>query len=296
MHARQLIELAAWIATHGAALVRMPTPLSASGLNLYWSSAKCRLDRWGRELKHLSSVPEAAGPKPPRSRSSPRPLLEEVLTGEILARVSAAVFTAHDRRRQTNECEPLARNLLQGQLDARQRVLNLIANSPVLDPELAVELNRLRRRCERWSDLLIAKLLLADDVLEFAVEPDRAADFAEGLREKSSPQAWPILLGSLQAAFQNLLAPHSPNADLNEQIAAGLLSCFPGESFDAYGLVPSLWLVRMSHTTSDAQGMIDDMLAIESGARSSASPSTRDALPTSSRRPAGVHRRFHGPK
>ena len=297
MHARQLIELAAWIATHGATLVRTPARLSASGLNLYWSSAKCRLDRWGRELKAISSSVENEA-KRPRPRSAIRPLVEEVLTGEILARVSAAVFTMYDRRRQSDECEPLARNLLQGQLDARQRVLNLILHSPQLAPEQAVELNRLRRRCERWSDLLIAKLLLDDDVREFAVEAERAGDFAEGLRshrEQSSPQTWPILLASLQAAFHNLLAPNSPNGDLNERIAAGLLSCFPSEMFDAYGLAPSLWLVRMSHTTSDTQGMIEEMLSLESGGPPAASLSGRDAAPVSSRRPAdGLRRRFDG--
>ena len=52
------------------------------------------------------------------------------------------------------------------------------------------------------------------------------------------------------------------NADLNEKIAAGILSCFPAETFDATDFVSSLWMDRLMNTTADAQGLIDELLEV----------------------------------
>ncbi len=274
MHSHQLIELAAWSATNGAALIRTPAEISTSGLQQYWTAAKCRIDRWGRAVNEIGSGMTKDPAATPRSVSAQlRSLIEEILASESFSRVSAAILITYDRKRNSGEYEPLARNLLLSQADVRQKALKLLVHSPLLDAEQAVELNRFRRRCDRWNDLFMGKLLLTDDVSEFAMDAERAKEFTDGLRTKSNDQgshAWAILLGSMQAAFQNRLSPNSPNADLNERIATGWLSCFPSELFDGRGLVPSLWMARMSHTTNDAQAMINEMLANESGA----SPST----------------------
>ena len=57
----------------------------------------------------------------------------------------------------------------------------------------------------------------------------------------------------------------SPNADLNARIATAILSCFPAELFDSTGQFRSLWLLRLFNATSDAQGMIAELLAEPAG-------------------------------
>ena len=269
MQTHQLIELAAWTATNGAALIRTPAELSASGLQQFWTASRCRMDRWGRALNDLAAgMPDDPNATQQSVSAQVALVIEEILASEAFSRVSAAVLVSHDHQRDSGEYEPLARNLLLAQADIRQKALKMLIHSPLLDAQQAVELNRLRRKCDRWTDLFIGKLLLTDKVREFAVDLERAKEFAEGLLIKGSEQethAWSILLGSMRAAFQHCLSPHAPNADLNERIATGWLSCFPSELFDGRGLVPTLWLTRMSHTTSDAQAMIDEMLANEYG-------------------------------
>ena len=130
--------------------------------------------------------------------------------------------------------------------------------------EAAVRLNQLRRRAERWTDLLIGYLAGLDPVSEFAFEPARADDFARDLRfmgrRPAGRQAWPLVVSSLHAAFRKGLSNESPNGDLNARIAAAILSCFPAELFDSTGQFRSLWMQRLSNATSDAQGMIADLL------------------------------------
>ena len=97
--------------------------------------------------------------------------------------------------------------------------------------------------------------------------PHRARDFARDLRCQSRQpggrHAWPLVLSSLRASFRQGLAAASPNADLNGRIATAILSCFPAELFDSTGQFRSLWLLRLSNATSDAQGMIAELLSPE---------------------------------
>ncbi len=280
MHARELVELAAIVSAHGPVLVRGTHRLSATAVQQYWTASKCRLDRWGQSLKQLAR--DAAEPDLPRRRD-PWPLvygaIEEVLTGEVLTRVWTAVLCAYDRHRGTHDAEAVARSVLIGHMEARHRVLTLLVRGPGIDAEAAVKLNHLRRRTERWTDLLVGYLSGLHDVSEFAVDPVRAKDFAEDLQYQSNlpggRHAWPLVLASLRMAFRSGLRAESPNADLNARIASSILSCFQPELFDSTGLFRSLWLVRLSNVTNDAQGMIEELLACEGSARGEAPLSTR---------------------
>ena len=194
-------------------------------------------------------------------------MLEEILTGEILTRVWAAVLCAYDRAHGAELAEPIARSVLIGHLEARHRVLTLLVQGPGIDADEAVKLNYLRRRSERWTDLLVGYLSPLLDTGEFAIDSRRARDFAQDLKYQGNfpggRHAWPLVLASLRSAFRQGLGPLSPNADLNARIAASILSCFPPELFDSTGLFRSLWLLRLANVTNDAQGMIRELLALE---------------------------------
>jgi hypothetical protein len=136
-----------------------------------------------------------------------------------------------------------------------------------LDSEAAVKLNRLRRRAEHWTDMLVGHLMPLDNVGEFAFDPRRAADFADDLRirgrQPGGRQVWPLLMASMRAAFRQNLCEQSPNADLNARIGSAILACFPPELFDSTGLMRSLWLMRVTSVAEDTQGKIDELLRLE---------------------------------
>ncbi len=277
MHARELVELAAAVAAHGPVLVRQPRQLSTAGIEQYWTASKCRLDSWSRSLKQFTTSADSTGA---RRRPAVRGVIEEIITGEVLARVWTAVMCAFDRRHGTESAGPVARSVFVGHLEARNRVLTLLVHRPGIKAEAAMKLDRLRRRTERWSDLLIGYLTGLDDVVEFAVEPARARDFAEDLHYRAEkgvryilperPEGcfaqnvpdpfFPMVMASLRASFRKGLSPRSPNANLNRQIATAILSCFNGELFDSTDMFHSLWLTRLTNTADDVQGMVDELL------------------------------------
>jgi predicted nucleic acid-binding protein len=267
MHARDLVELAALVSVHGPVLIESREPIPPAGIERYWTASKVRLDRWAAGLKRFVQAAEADA----RRRQAHWPLfrgvLEEILSGEMLTRVWTAVLCAYDRRRHGDEAEPAARSVLIGHMEARHRVLTLMVRGPGIDAEAALGLNRIRRRTERWTDLLVGHLAGRYGVGEFAFDPPRAGDFAQDFRDRSrrrgGGQAWPLVLASVGTAFRRGLGPESPNAALNARIAAAILSCFPADLFDSTGLMRSLWLMRLRNVTEDAQVLIEDLLALE---------------------------------
>jgi len=253
MHAGQLVELAAIVAAEGPALVQTCRRLPPHGLLQYWIASKCRHDRWLRTLKEVCCGEDELAA-----------VLEEIFTGEVLARTWAAVSSAHDRRYQVEESLPVARSILTAHQEVRQRALQLLLQWPGHQSSQAQRINRLRRLSERWTDLLVGYLLGLDEVAEFAFDPQRARDFSEDLRYRNQwpagPQLWPLVRGSLRAAFQGQQEPASPNADLNTAIAAGVLACFPAELREPSGAFGSLWLLRMANLAEDTQQLVAEAL------------------------------------
>jgi hypothetical protein len=282
MHARELIDLAAVVAIHGPVLIRASEELLEESVEGYWVASKCRLDRWGRSLKRFST---AFGQGTVKASSGDhrafRAILEEILAGEVLTRVWTAAMCTYDRTHATDRMEPVARSVLIGHMEARHRVLTILVSPSGLSAEEAMRLDALRRRTERWSDVLIGHLATEHNVSEFAVEPDRARDFADDFAQQRQQEggrfAWPMLLASLRAAFQEWLEPESPNPDLNVRIAVSILACFPREVFDATGVMQSGWLLRISQITNEAEGMLEELLAeVPSPTRGDAGPTGCD--------------------
>ena len=259
MHARELVDLAALAALHGSLVMSSDAPLPSTSLERYWSASKCRLDRWGRTLKRLSDTTPCRGTDVDNQEALG--VLEEIVTGDVLARVWAAVLVGHDRH-TAQDSGAVARTILVGQQEARNRAMSLLVNGPTIDSQHALQLNRLRRRAECWSDLLVGYLCMTEDVAEFAAEPVRAREFAHDFSEDAS-LAWSLLFASLRASFSSAFEVPSPNADLNAEIAAGVIACFAPELFDSTGLLRSLWMSRLQRTTTDTQCMIEDLFVEE---------------------------------
>lgn len=280
MHSRELVELAALASAHGLVLIRSrEASLPIEGLGQYWSASKCRQDRWRRALKAgTGAMPDAS----PLERLTQRPaenetppncgsltgVVEEILLSEVLTRIWTALMSAFDERHGSAENAPVAESVLAGHAEARNGALTLLVQGPGVSSREALALNQIRRRAERWTDLLVGHVCLEHDVSRFAPNPETALEFASDLRHQQSwsveSQAWPLALASLRAAFRQGTSAPTSNGELNRRIAAGVLACLPPELFDATGLVQSLWMARITRAADDAEGLISAMFASES--------------------------------
>jgi hypothetical protein len=124
--------------------------------------------------------------------------------------------------------------------------------------------DRLRRRSERWTDMLLAYLLPDCEINDVAFDANRARDFARDLEDEfqstQTEQAWQLMTISLKAAFGTMACKFSPNPDLNSRIAASIIACFPAETFSSSDLFGSLWMERLDSMADDTQAMIAELL------------------------------------
>jgi hypothetical protein len=267
----ELIELAAIVAVRAPLFVQRQNGLPPEALAQYWSASKCRQQRWSQALGQLARAThdEQTGPKrtgagKQRLAADARPVLIEIFASEVLTRVWTAVVALDERRRKTGDAEPITRSVYLGHLEARRRALTLLVHGPNVDSEQALELNRWRRRTERWNDMLVGYLLATGEISEFAFDADLAAEFGRDFRGqhawRGEGTAWPIVMASLQAGGRTAVPVDTPNRDLNGQIGAAVLACFPIDAFDSIGLPRSLWAARLLHTADSTRGLIDQLL------------------------------------
>lgn len=275
MHVSELVQLAAFVSAQGPGILASSERLSTEGAERYWTAAKCRFDRWGRELKqHLRRTADA-DIQMSLLWFLLRPVLEEILCGEALARVWAALAAAHDRQHNTQELEPVARSVMIGHLEARHRALELMLHGPGIGSDHALYLNRLRRRIEQWTDLLVAHVVPAGDPAEFALDAERVQKLVAELGPTAGPGAtrrWSIALAALQTTRIAGLDTRSPNADLNARIAAAVVSSLPPTLFDGAGVPRALWLARMYAVSDDAQQRLTQLTIEEQHAPPQDSP------------------------
>ena len=163
MQSGELVELAAVVARQGPALLSARDGFRVVGIEEYWAASKCRFDRWGRSLGRLWRGESPIFDDRP---GTVRGLVEEILGGEVLTRVWTALVAAFDRRHSLQDNEIVVRSVYIGHMEMRQRVLQMLVggpgiSGPGIDAVDAVAFNRIRRRAELWTDMLLAPLASA---------------------------------------------------------------------------------------------------------------------------------------
>jgi hypothetical protein len=277
MQTAELIDVALMAALHGPKLVVGSTGPELVGLEDYWTASKCRFDRWSGALARIrNGEPPTIDGRP----TSVRGLFEEILGGEVLTRIWTAVVSAFDRRRDGQDNDILARSVYIGHQEMRQRVLKLLVGAPGLTSVEAVELNRLRRRAEQWTDMLLALLTANEETAEFAFEAARVRQYAAtlppaGTADSAGRNPIEVLQATLRTLVRHALIEPAPSPDLNARTAAAVLAGFEPDLFDHFGLFRSLWLMRLMTTADDAQRMTNDYFRIAASPDAAAPPFSR---------------------
>lgn len=210
----------------------LPSPLAGSGLQAVWSANRTLDRRWMAELTRADA----------QRLTGLRPLeivgLELFLT-ELVTRVWATNWTIQDRRRQQTDVERVMRNSLNGLARVRREVLMLMVRhwqGP--SAEVVSRLDRFRRRCERWTDLLIAGAASRHGVWDFAVETERAKDFGEESWSRVAGEANPVSLlvsAGLRVMFGTPFPKGCCRHDCFAELIAAILATMPPSAFQDDG-------------------------------------------------------------
>jgi hypothetical protein len=183
--------LAEW-ALSGSLISKSETLPQADGpaLRHFWATQRRLQHAWLADLRHCG------GDLAAEAHRFERVALENFLT-ELLTRVWATNWSIADRLRANCDSERVLLNVLQGIARVRREVLLLMVgdwDGPATD--MISRVDRFRRRCERWTDLLVAGPGSRHGMWDFAVEPDRARDFGRDRNGGAESAAASLLISA----------------------------------------------------------------------------------------------------
>lgn len=257
MNQRLIAEFTALVAAQAPLIIEGTMPLAEGPLWVYWQHSKTLWPKRKRELEELCSLPDSGNPADRSSKILQT--ASDLLVGEMWTRVAGAVLTACDRRQRLQRAEPIARNVLAVHQQCRSAVLRILLHSTVLPADQLGELDRLRRRVERWTDVLLGPLIAhyGDELSDFAFDARRAREFADeqmSARFRSTSQpAWSFLLAGLRTAFPGGSSVSPPN-DPTLPILRSMLALFPDDAFQSSGPIQSLRHSRVVRAGQQSEG------------------------------------------
>lgn len=264
---RQIAETAAFASARSAFLIESTSPVSEKHLHDYWKCSRGRTMDWLRKLDGLMSEASVTAPKDHiRLWNIAEPLVSEVFVTEILTRVWAATLTAADLHRKDSAGGPIARHTLKSHTEARNRSMALMANSLQVPIAKMSQIDRLRRKSERWSDLLIGHLVLNYQLDEFAFESNRSIEFGQSQMKEiitaTDEPVWEFVLAGVRLAFSSVDSVIAPSDVWNRGAVRAVLGSFPADSFDGTGTFKSIRRVRIERPQADSSKVTDALSRI----------------------------------
>lgn len=271
---RQIAETAAFASARSSFLIESTAAISEQHLHDYWKCSRGRTIDW---LKVLDGLISEAAVTPPgdhrRLWKTAEPVIAEVFVTEILTRVWAAVLTASDLHRKKSVGSPIARNTLKGHTEARNRSLALMAGGLQVPISEMSQIDRLRRKSERWSDLLIGHLVLNYQLDEFAFESNRSVEFGQSqMREiisATDESVWEFVLAGVRLAFSSFDGLPLASDVWNRRVVRAVLGSFPADSFDDAGTFKTIRQARIERPQVDSGKLVAALMQISNDGQKS---------------------------
>lgn len=255
MHCIELARIAAIIAAQGPNLINSGSVVPSEATVQYWSASRQRFELWNHGLGRLTEVLKAGRSLAARDWWYEHlPMLEEILISETLTRVMAAVGAAVDAAHNDGEVEPITQTVFLTHLQVRNHVLRLLLFGRGGSVEQSLQLNRLRRCVELWTDRLLGYLIDAyPDTRRYTHDRTRADAFAATLTPQR-PQTGAVLGGGLPTALCHSLTvmcdPRESLSQANRELSQAALACLSPALFDSLGMLKSHWIQRLQSNCS----------------------------------------------
>lgn len=235
----ELADLATVVAAHAEALSAAGGPEPATLHRVWKRSVRC-LRAWREEL--FSSATPA--------------LYAEIFSAELPIRIWCTAVTSSGVATADNGGSAIAAKVFADLLELRCMALQALAADHGLTASEAANIDRFRRRCERWCDVLLGPLVGRTGVTDYTVHPDRAADFAERFSaDPSGKAAWQLMTAGLRLAFAESDGfrgfEHHRDGNATTELASALFASFPTEAFSSTGRLRDPQVTRLCRVTQE---------------------------------------------
>lgn len=210
-----LLELAFDLSMLGIPWIEQGLSIADPPLFDWWANQRQLANAWQEQLDQLLATPEL-----PRIAA----LSAEICAVDTVARILGTTFAAVDRMRELAEYRAIADHVVLTIHQQRLRVLTAVVQAG--EPLAAAD--RFRRRCERWTDLLIGPLLVRFGTSAFAYDARRSWEFGEDFdRDSTAEMMHRIVQPTLRSAFRGGLADLPMTSPTWDAACTALLNTVP---------------------------------------------------------------------
>lgn len=286
MHAIDLADLANTFTRLAPAICALDGSLTSSLPNRtavqdYWLTNRYRHEHWMRLLsEHRDAIQNAGTSFRSQRWDEIVPVIQEVLLSETLSRIVAYHAACleelyilrqeqwpHNLRElleQSREFASLTHSSLASHAEARNRCLHLMVFGPGLLVSDAVQLNRLRRIVEKYTDQLLSSMPPVRRPQDFCFDAAFVShsQLQLGIAGRSS-FAVALHTASLAESFwhsiHHQLAWRVPSARLNYRLSQNVLRLLPAGLFNGLGTPNSSHLGPFLANSSESSGGSHDV-------------------------------------
>jgi len=246
---RHIAETAALVSSRAPLIIESRYGIPETKLQAYWTNCRSRTIEWIKQLDSYNCQLNEQNPaEHPQLWAELEPLLNEIFVSEILTRVWAAVLTASDQKHEKKLAAPIARHTVTSHIDVRHRAMSLMVSGPQVSLGELARVDRVRRKAERWSDILIGQFVTRHGLEELAFDVDRSTEFAESqvreILKATDEPVWEFVLAGIRIAFATLGTVSAPSSKSHAAILSAVMGCFPADMFDCMGLSRPVFHVR----------------------------------------------------
>ena len=237
------LDAAVILSAHGPHLIETLIPPAPDVLQRFWSVSRGRSRHWQKQLELWT---DPANPEP--DWSTTEKTLVALFSSELLTRLACTLLAASDARRGRHDCGAIAQNVFLGHLECRKQALSLLLNERRLQPAQLTWIDQLRRRVERWTDVLLGHLVVRYGLASYTIDPARSRDFGiEQLRMVTSPRAaqlWEVYRISLCSSFTDYQIVSELDSQFRQSLVECLWGWIPPALFNEAGVLESPWVSR----------------------------------------------------
>lgn len=243
---KSLAEVALLVSRVGRCVIADRHEPSPNSLREFWQQTRTLQQQWTVRLDTWSSQ---ADPE----LSQLTELGTQLFITELLTRVWSTVLLGVDQQTGRDDLSRIARNAVNGLLQVRHGVMSRLLQQSDSSSAQVAEIERLRRRSDRWTDLLIGNLAGGRDLFEFAFDVERARDFAaESIEYDPATGPHPVdhlVAAGLRMAFLGQLPGTSLTEPAFQQLVQSIVGALPQDAFHQDGSLRSVIERRVSSRT-----------------------------------------------
>jgi hypothetical protein len=196
-------------------------------LRTLWQSTKSLEQRWTKRL--LDWTLAGTFDVDLLAELAPR-----ILIGEMLVRVWGTAIVGADHHQNRDDLLRVAHNAVNSLTRVRNALMSRFLAVPETQSVRVAELDRLRRRCDRWTDVLIGCAAAQSGCYAFAFDENRTRDFSEDSQIQDAAAGPNVFEHFVSAGLCLNFIRHLPTASIDEpelfNLVDSILSCIPETS------------------------------------------------------------------